>query len=208
MTRLLLVEDHVLVRQSIRAFLEGAGMEVVGEASTGSEAIQLALKLQPDLVIMDIHLPEMSGVEATRRIRRQCPDIHVVALTAYNEKIYQRALLEAGADAFILKTAEFSELLSVIHRVSSPKQAGQAITPSTQDFDATYPLTEREAEVLVCAARGWTNKQIGNHLNISDRTAQVHLQTIYQKLGVTNRTEMVLRALTLGMIQPIDGATE
>ncbi|MBK8032967.1 MAG: response regulator transcription factor [Anaerolineae bacterium] len=205
MTRLLLVEDHVLVRQSIRAFLEGANFEVVGEASSGAEAVQLATDLQPDLIIMDVHLPEMSGIEATRRIRRALPDVRVVALTAYNEKAYQRAFSEAGADGFVLKTSEFSELLKVIQTVIAAPRDGAMTVPQPE---SASPLTERELEVLVCAARGWTNKQIGVHLNISDRTVQVHLQAIYQKLDVTNRTEMVLRALTLGIIHQNDEVIE
>ncbi|NWF71222.1 MAG: response regulator transcription factor [Chloroflexi bacterium] len=207
MTRLLLVEDHVLVRQSIRAFLQGAAFEVVGEASTGSEALQLALELQPDLIIMDLHLPEMSGIEATRQIRRQCPHIRVIALTAYNEKAYQRALREAGADGFVLKTAEFSELVQGIRQVIDSGQS-TAMTPRVVSSDTNNPLTERELEVLVCAARGWPNKQIGAHLEISDRTVQVHLQAIYQKLNVTNRTEAVLRAMVMGIVHPTEGTIE
>ncbi len=207
MTRLLLVEDHVLVRQSIRAFLEGAGFEVVGEASTGSEAVEQALALQPDLVIMDVHLPEMGGVEATRRIRQHNPDIRVIALTAYNQPVFQRALNDAGADAFVLKTAEFSELLDVIHQVMLHRLDPQTLK-TAQPADLTPTLTRRELEVLGCAARGWTNKQIGGRLGISDRTVQVHLQTIYQKLNVAGRTEAVLRAIVLGLISPVDGVTE
>lgn len=207
MVRLILVEDHVLVRQSIRAFLQDAGFEVVGEASTGSKAIELTLELQPDIVIMDIHLPEMNGIEATRRIRRQCPEVRVIALTAYNEKPYQRALEEAGADYFVLKTAEFSELLQVIRSVIAHKQHPR-VTVLPQRMENQLLLTEREHEVLLCTARGWTNKQIGSHLNISNRTVQVHLQAIYQKLDVTNRTEAVLRGLLLGIIFPFDGAAE
>ena len=209
MTRLLLVEDHVLVRQSIRAFLQGAAFDVIGEASTGREAVQLAHELQPDVVIMDLHLPEMNGIEATRRIRRECPNVRVIALTAYNEKAYQRALREAGADGFVLKTVEFSELVSVIQQVIAQDEDVESITLPTQDYvEPDSPLTEREREVLVCAARGWSNKQIGLHLEISDRTVQVHLQAIYQKLNVTNRTEAVLRALMVGIVNPIEGAIE
>lgn len=201
MTRLLLAEDHVLVRQSIRAFLENAGFSVVGEAGTGAETVTLAHDLQPDVIVMDIHLPEMNGIEATRRIRQQSPDVRVIALTAYNEKAYQRALKDAGADAFVLKTAEFSELLHVIRRVLKNK-----VCSSDAVYKPAHSLTERELEVLMCARRGWTNKQIGARLGISDRTVQVHLQSIYHKLGVTNRTEAVLRGMALNLIQPIDGA--
>jgi|SRR5690606_16484297 NarL family two-component system response regulator LiaR len=207
MTRLLLVEDHVLVRQSIRAFLQSAAFEVVGEAGTGSEAIQLAIDLEPDLIIMDIHLPEMSGIEATRQIRRQCPDARIIALTAYNERAYQRALRDAGADGFVLKTAEFSELVNMIQQVMVNGREALVI-PQSEPLEMNNLLTEREREVLGCVARGWPNKQIGLHLEISDRTVQVHLQSIYQKLDATNRTEAVLRALVLGIVHPIEGATE
>lgn len=207
MIRLLLVEDHVLVRQSIRAFLQGAAFEVVGEASTGSEALQLALELQPDLIIMDVHLPEMSGIEATRQIRCQCPNIRIIALTAYNEKAYQRALREAGADSFVLKTAEFAELVHVIRHVMDSGES-TVMMPQVVPADTNNSLTERELEVLVCVARGWPNKQIGSHLEISDRTVQVHLQAIYLKLNVKNRTEAVLRALILGIVHQAEGALE
>lgn len=207
MTRLLLVEDHVLVRQSIRAFLESAALEIVGEASTGGEAVQLALDLEPDVIIMDIHLPEMNGIEATRRIRRQCPDIKIVALTAYNEKAYQRALDGLGVHAFVLKTAALSELLATLQQVieldDKPKQM-----VSDEPLSIDFHLTEREVNVLSCAARGWTNKQIGVHLNISDRTVQVHLQAIYQKLNVSSRTEAVSRAYSLGIIPMVNGESK
>lgn len=205
--RLLLVEDHVLVRQSIRAFLQGEGFDVVGEASSGTEGVQLALDLNPDLVIMDVHLPGISGIEATRRIRQERPQTHIVALTAYNEKVYQRALAEAGADAFVLKTVEFTELLAVIQTVMSDKAELPSGAKGTgrADAGAAHPLTERELEVLSCVARGWTNKQIGQHLGISDRTVQVHLQAIFHKLSATSRTEAVLRALMMGIITPPDG---
>jgi len=202
MTRLLLVEDHVLVRQSIRAFLQSADFEIVGEAGTGPEALDLAYKLRPDLVLMDIHLPKMNGIEATRRIRRECPDIRIVVLTAYEEKAYRRALTEIGVDGIVVKTMEFSELLSTIQKALSSESRTSRITCSATG-DQRGTLTEREIEVLKCAARGWTNKQIGLHLNISDRTVQVHLQAIYQKFGVTTRTEAVLRAVNLDLISPI-----
>ena len=206
MARLLLVEDHVLVRESIRGFLREASFDVVGEASTGVEAVQLAEALQPDLVLMDIHLPEMSGIEATRRIRQRSPQIRVLALTAYDEKAYQRALVSAGASGFVLKTAALSELLDEIRRALH-----ESAPPGIDENDGEtkppdYQLTEREHEVLTCAARGWTNKQIGTHLAISDRTVQVHLQTIYQKLNATSRTEAVSRAIALSLISPIDEA--
>lgn len=204
MTNLLLVEDHILVRQSIRAFLENAGINVIGEAGDGNEAVRLAHELRPDVVLMDLHLPNMNGIEASRQIRQHFPDIHLIALTAYNEKAYQRAMNEIGADAFVLKTAEFADLLAVIQRVMAVK-----LSPRLPASGVVTPmLTEREQEVLQCAARGWTNKQIGAHLTISGRTVQVHLQAIYHKLSVNNRTEAVLQGLKHNLIQPNDGAKE
>lgn len=201
MIRLLLVEDHNLVRQSIRAFLEHAGINVVGEAGDGVEAVRLAYELQPDVVLMDIHLPRMNGIEASRQIRQQFPQTHLIALTAYNERAYQRAMVEIGAGAFVLKTAEFSDLLDVIRRVMT----AATVPPFPDAGEPVATLTEREREVLQCAARGWTNKQIGSYLIISDRTVQVHLQAIYHKLGVNNRTEAVLCGLKRNLIQPTDG---
>jgi len=202
MAGLLLAEDHILVRQSIRAFLESAGLVVVGEASDGAEAVRLARELQPDLVLMDLHLPNMNGIEAARQIRRLFPTMHLIALTAYDDRAYQRELINIGADAFVLKTAQFSDLLSAIQRVLSGSTSAASAALSEGDM-----LTEREREVLQCAARGWTNKQIGVHLSISDRTVQVHLQAIYHKLNVNNRVEAVLRGLKLNLIQPVDGNT-
>jgi DNA-binding NarL/FixJ family response regulator len=208
MARLVLVDDHVLVRQSIRGFLEESNFQVVGEASTGTEALNLVNSVQPDLVLLDIHLPEMSGIEVARRIKQDQPDTRIVALTAYNEAAYQRTLMGIGADGYVLKTAEFKELLQVIQGVLADQAKENGTRQSSPTSEDRNSLTEREREVLICAGRGWTNKQIGSHLHISDRTVQVHLQAIYQKLQVNNRTEAVLRAIVLGLINSIDGATE
>lgn len=199
MVRLLLAEDHILVRQSIRAFLHDAGYAVIGEAGTGVEAVRLARELKPDLILMDIHLPEMNGIDAVRQIRQQSPDVRIIALTAYNEKVYQQALAGLGVDDFILKTAEFSVLLQSIQKAVRD-QPPNSLSEATAD----PRLTEREIEVLRGAARGRTNKQIGVELDISARTVQVHLHTIFQKLGVANRTEAVLRAMSLKLIPSTD----
>lgn len=192
----------MLVRQSLSAFLRGAFFDVVGEASTGLEAIHMAEELAPDLIIMDVHLPGMSGIEATRLIRQQSRFVRIIALTAYNERAYQRALEQAGADGFVLKTASFDELLAEIARVLAEKP--ERPRDLSGDAAPVLQLTQREHEVLTCAALGWTNKQIGLHLSISDRTVQVHLQTVYHKLGATGRTEAVSRAIALGIISPMD----
>ena len=197
--RLVLVEDHVLVRQSIRAFLQSETIEVVGEASNGIQAIQLATDLQPDLIMMDIHLPQLNGIEATRQIRQRYPSIRIIALTAYNQSAYQRAVKEVGADAFVLKTVESSELLAVIYAVMGDIP-NASVVHSSQELSSLL-LTQREMDVIQYLAMGWHNKKIGLQLDISSRTVQAHLQSIYQKLQVTNRTEAVLRGLALGIIQ-------
>ena len=123
MIRVVLAEDHKLVRQGTRTYLESVGVEVIGEAANGVEAVKLARELQPDVVIMDIHMPELTGIEATRRIRHDNDDIRVLVLTAYDDPAYVHALLDAGADGFILKTAEFSELYAALRSVAVGRHA-------------------------------------------------------------------------------------
>lgn len=202
----LLAEDHPIVRQGTRLYLESVGVNVIGEATDGREAVEMARLLQPDVVVMDIHMPELTGIEATRRIRHENDHIRVLVLTAYNEPAYIHALLEAGADGFVLKTAELSVLVAALKEVASGRQAFDAGTLARADQvrdDSPLMiegLTDRELEVVRYAARGLTNKQIGSELFISDRTVQGHLQNIYQKLGVSTRTEAVSTALKHGLI--------
>lgn len=202
--RVLLAEDHNLVRQGTRLFLEGEGIEVVGEAANGREAVEMARSLHPDVVIMDIHMPELTGIEATRRIRHDLPDVRVLVLTAYDTPAYVHALLDAGADGFVLKTAELSALLKALREVAVGHQAFDPGVMRKAALDMTEDLTDRERDVLLAAARGLTNKQIGAELFISDRTVQGHLQNIYQKFGVTTRTEAVTTGLSRGLI-PLEG---
>lgn len=206
--RVLLAEDHKIVRQGTRLFLEHAGISVVGEATTGTEAIRLAREVQPDVVLMDIHLPELTGIEATRRIRHENDQVRILVLTAYDDPPYVHALLEAGADGYVLKTAELSELLRALYEVAAGKTAFDAsvLAKATQHDAALEPLSKREIEVLAYAARGLTNKQIGSALYLSDRTIQGHLQNIYHKMNVTTRTEAVTQALARGWIRLSDEA--
>jgi DNA-binding NarL/FixJ family response regulator len=209
--RVLLVEDHSIVRQGTRLYLESMGIDVIGEATTGREAVELARKLKPDVVVMDIHLPELTGIEATRRIRHDDDHIRVLVLTAYDEPAYVHALLDAGADGYVLKTAELSTLLDALHEVASGRRAfdAQTLKRAHQVREETHlsheSLTDREIEIVQYAARGLTNKQIGAALFISDRTVQGHLQNIYGKLGVSTRTEAVSTALKHGMIRLENG---
>ncbi len=201
--RVLLVDDHKLVRQGTRLYLESQGIEVVAEATNGHEAVAMARDLMPDVVIMDIRLPELSGVEATRRIRQEQPDVLVLALSAYDDPAYVQALYQAGANGYILKTAELADLLAALQQIAS---GHKVYDPSALDLAShqvpVEGLTDRELEVLQQAGEGLTNKQIGETLFISARTVQGHLQNIYQKLGVSTRTEAVALALRSGLINP------
>lgn len=212
MMRVLLAEDHKIVRQGTRMFLESMGVTVIGEATTGVEAVQLARELQPDVVLMDIHMPELTGVEATRRIRQDHPETRVLVLTAYDDPPYVHALLEAGADGYVLKTAELSQLYRALQEVAVGRTAfdadvmAKAARHAQESAVLVEGLTDRELEMLGYAARGLTNKEIGKLLFISDRTVQGHLQNVYQKLGVGTRTEAVTVGLSRGIIALTDGA--
>ncbi|MCA0455353.1 MAG: response regulator transcription factor [Chloroflexi bacterium] len=209
--RVMLAEDHKIVRQGTRMYLESMGIEIVGEATTGVEAVKLARELRPDVVVMDIHMPELTGVEATRRIRHENDQVRVLVLTAYDDPTYVHALLDAGADGFVLKTAEFTELFRALQDVAVGRTAFNAeiMAKAAQYGQSNSALiegmTDREIEILSHAARGLTNKQIAKDLFISDRTVQGHLQNIYQKLHVATRTEAVTAAVTRGLITLSEG---
>ncbi|MGC9348607.1 MAG: response regulator [Anaerolineae bacterium] len=210
--RVLLADDHVLVRQGIRQFLEEAeDIEVVAEADDGAEALELISTAQPDVAVLDIRMPKVTGVEATRRIKQHYPDVKVLILTAYDEDPYIRALLQAGADGYVLKTARAEELVQAVQNVQrglgalSPSVASKVIRDMAQNrpkgaAGQVEALTEREIEVLRLAARGMTNREIGQELDISHRTVQGHLANVYEKLQVNSRTEAVTEALKRGWI--------
>ncbi len=210
--RVLLADDHAVVRQGIRRFLEEADdIEVVAEAANGREALERIREHRPDVAVVDIRMPEMSGVEVTRRIRERYPQIRVLILTAYDDDPYVFALLQAGADGYVLKTASGDELVQAVRTVYQGQSAlspeiatkvvRQAVTgkPATA-ADQVEPLTPRELDVLRLAAKGLTNKAIGHQLGISHRTVQGHLASIYGKLGVSSRTEAVTEAIRRGWL--------
>jgi DNA-binding NarL/FixJ family response regulator len=206
--RVVLADDHSVVRKGVREFLEEEpDIDVVGEASDGLQAVALATELQPDVVVMDIKMPQLSGVDATKRIRSAAPKVRVLALTAYDDDPYIFGLLEAGASGYVLKTAESRELIRAIRAVAAgqsaldPAIAPRVIARVAQPAHAVETLTDRELEVLRLAARGLTNKQIGHDLDISDRTVQNHLANIYAKLEVASRTEAVTAALQRGLLR-------
>jgi two-component system, NarL family, response regulator LiaR len=206
--RVVIADDHNVVRKGIRDLLSDEGdIVVVGEARTGHEALDLALALKPDVVVMDIAMPELSGVEATRQIRTSAPEVRILVLTSYADDPYIYGLLDAGATGYILKTAESHEIVRAVRATAAgqsaldPAVAPRLIARLTQPSHHGDVLTERELDVLRLVARGQTNKQIGSELAISDRTVQNHLANIYAKLGVASRTEAVTAALQRELIK-------
>lgn len=208
--RVVLADDHAVVRQGIRDFLEESGLvHIVGEASTGEEAWRLVEAERPDVVILDVRMPEGSGLEITRRIRQNWPDMGVLILSAYDDDPFVMAALQAGANGYVLKTASADEIVAAVRAVAAGQSAldPQIVQKLMHRLGAPHhelliePLTEREREVLQFAARGLTNRQIGHRLGISDRTVQGHLANIYGKLQVNSRTEAVTKALQLGLIE-------
>lgn len=206
--RVVIADDHGVVRKGIRELLaEEPDIAVVGEAKTGYEAIDLAVALQPDVVVMDIAMPELSGVDATRQIRAQVPSVRILVLTAYDDEPYIYGLLDAGASGYVLKTAESRDVVRAIRAAAAgqssldPAITARLVARATQGQPTITTLTDRERDVLRRAAQGLTNKQIGAELQISDRTVQNHLANIYAKLGVASRTEAVTEGLQRGIIR-------
>lgn len=207
--RVILADDHQVVRHGIKQFLTTAGIDVMAEAEDGAQALRLIEQHQPDVAVLDIHMPELSGIEVTRRVRARGLPVGLLILTAYDDDPYIVAALEAGVNGFVLKTADMEEIIEAVRAVSEgqsvldpeivPKLM-HAVTASHKVPLEYEPLTDREIEVLRAAARGLTNKAIGVLLNISDRTAQGHLRRIFEKLNVANRTEAVVKASQLDLL--------
>lgn len=211
--KVMIADDHALVREGTRQLLDGRpGLKVVGEASDGEEAVELARQLRPDVILMDIAMPRMNGVEATRRIKEACPSASVLILTAYDDEQYIYALLDAGAAGYLLKNVSGEELVrsvqsvaegeSVLHPAIASKvfkraTGGGSAAEAGAEIDA---LSEREITVLALAAKGLSNKMIAKQLDLSDRTVQVHLSNIFSKLQVASRTEAVISALRRGLL--------
>src|SRR5512138_3267564 len=207
--RILLADDHHIVRAGVRQLLESAkDIEVVAEAGDGEEAQALIQQHMPDVAVLDIQMPKASGIEVTRWLRSHLPQVGVLILTAYNDDPYVMAVLQAGANGYVLKTASSDDLIDAVHDVYEGKSAlDPAITKKLMsnlfrkpENPMVEPLTDRELDVLRMAARGYTNKAIGIQLNISDRTVQGHLAHIFDKMQATSRTEAVMRAVSLGWI--------
>jgi DNA-binding NarL/FixJ family response regulator len=197
----LLADDHAVVRKGIRDFLEeDPTLRVIAEASDGAEAWALITQQQPQVAVLDIRMPHLSGVELTRRIKDKYPQVRVLILTAYDDEPYVLALFRAGADGYVLKTAQSSDLLAAVKQVFAGKSVidptiAPTLITSLMNPLSTEQLTERELDVVRGVSRGWTNREIAHHLGISDRTVQGHLANIFTKLHVSSRTELVTAAL-------------
>lgn len=201
--RVLIAEDHAVVREGTRRILErDAALEVVGEAENGQQAVTLAISLKPDIVVMDLRLPILSGIEATRQIHMTCPDTSVLVLSAYDDEDYVSAAMEAGASGYLLKTAHGEELVGAIHSIGRGEVVLQSAIAAklwkprrdqpSHPGDSVELPTEREMEILRLAARGLRNKEIARTLDLSVRTVEGHLSHLFSKLGVASRTEAVL----------------
>lgn len=211
--KVLLAEDHVVVRQGIRELIQREeGIEIVGEVGDGEEAVQAAEQLEPDVILMDIAMPKLNGIEATRRIKESHPSISILVLTAYDNEEFIFALLEAGAAGYLLKNVQSRQLLnairsvydgeSVLHPTIAKKVLSRLplVREKRSEQEKEGLLTEREMEVLRLGAEGLVNKQIAAKLFLGERTVQTHWRNIFNKLGISSRTEAIVHGLSKGWI--------
>ena len=210
-TRVLMADDHTLFRDGVRAlFASAPDLELVGEAATGEEAIALAASLQPDLIIMDLQMPGMNGIEATRRIVTTSPHVGILVVTMFDDNHSVFASMQAGARGYVLKGANHAEMLRAIRAVASGEAIfGPTIATRLMDYFANirpqpalpvFPeLTDREREILVLIAEGRKNAEIATELVLSPKTVRNHITNILSKLQVADRAEAILRAREAGL---------
>ena len=211
--RTLIVEDHNLLRQGLRSIVAALpDFEVVGEAREGKEAIRQAMTLQPDLILMDLSMPGMNGIEATAQIKRRMAHIRIIALTAFKSDEYVREALRAGADGYVMKDASYDELLIALRSVMtgktflSPDVSGHLVDRFLQRGQgaASRPwdkLTPRERSIFKLIAEGRTNRAAATYLNLSPKTIEKHRASVMRKLGLRNVAELTLVALECGLIE-------
>jgi DNA-binding NarL/FixJ family response regulator len=212
--RVLLVDDHAMVRRGMRDFLSiHDDIDVVGEAGDGAAGVEEATRLRPDIVVMDLMMPNLDGIEATARIKAALPDVEVIALTSFIEESRVVAAIEAGASGFLLKDAEADELAAAIRSAAAgevhldpavasivARRMRDGSRGSTADqTDGMATLTARERDVLARVARGYPNRQIASDLGITERTARTHVSNILAKLGLASRTQAALLAVQHGL---------
>lgn len=206
MIRILLADDHAVVRQGLRMFLsQDTSIEVVGEAENGEQALRLARALRPDVVLMDMAMPVMDGVAATRAIRSELPDVEVLAVTSVLDNATILDAVQAGAIGYLLKDTSSAELCRAIHaaaagQVQLAPQVALLLVQQLQLPPQPEPLTARETEVLRLIARGLTNKEIAGALSIGEKTAKTHVSNLLSKLGLQSRTQAALYAARVGLV--------
>lgn len=204
--RILIVDDHSVVRQGLRMFLSlDPDLEVVGEAHNGAEGVQLARELRPHVVLMDLLMPVMDGVTATATIRRECPEVEVIALTSVLEDSSVFGAVRAGAIGYLLKNTEAEDLIRAIKaaaggQVQLSPEATARLMREVRVPDSPETLTPREIEVLRLLARGLANKEIAHELGIGEKTVKTHVSNILNKLGVLSRTQAALHAVHIGLV--------
>jgi DNA-binding NarL/FixJ family response regulator len=205
--RLLIADDHAVVRQGLKMFLSlDPELEIIGEAGDGRRAIEMAHQLQPDIVLMDLLMPVLGGVEATTIIRRELPDVEVIALTSVLEDKSVVDAVRAGAIGYLLKDTESDELIRSIKAAAagqvqlSPKAAARLMR-EVRTPDNPETLTDRETDVLRLLAMGQANKEIAQTLSIGEKTVKTHVSNVLAKLGVTSRTQAALYAVRIGLVE-------
>lgn len=212
--KVLIADDHAIVREGVRMILgKEQDIDVVGEAGHGEQALEMAAKLSPRVVVMDISMPGMGGIEATQRLRSQYPDIHVLALTMHEDESYVFQLLRAGASGYVLKRAAAQDLVQAVRAAAKgeaflyPSVARKVVedylrrVESGEEKNRYDGLTTREKEILTHIAQGLSNQQIAEKLYISIKTVQTHRAHILEKLGLHDRTELVRYAIRKGLIE-------
>jgi DNA-binding NarL/FixJ family response regulator len=211
--RIFLADDHTVMREGLKSLVNAqADMDVVGEADNGRTALQKARELQPDVVIMDVSMPELNGIKVTEHLKRTCQKTKVLVLTAHDESGYLRQLLQVGASGYVLKKAAADELINAIRVVATggvyldPTLAGKVVggyvgSRRLKGSCQGHELSEREVEVLQLVAWGYTNKEIASYLTISVKTVETHKANIMEKLDLKSRVEMVRYALRQGWLR-------
>jgi DNA-binding NarL/FixJ family response regulator len=202
MLRVLLADDHTMLRESLNRFLTDEGFDVVGEAADGEEALRLAEELRPDVVLMDVSMPVLDGVEATRALRRRLPDTEVVVLTMFGDSAVADRAFRAGAAGFLAKDCSLDEVAEAIRIAADrDRDVSPSVAQSMLSTSDDLGLSRREIEVLQLIAEGASTPEVGEKLYISVKTVKNHLASIYEKLDSRDRTQAVLKAVRLGIIR-------